>query len=440
MKWRNLLFAVGAGAGTPQLLLSLAAATNFADDLDFLKRHTDAIVLSDTAGQAQAVVVPAYQGRVMTSTARGPQGASFGWINRALIASGQKQLHINIYGGEDRFWLGPEGGQFSIFFAKDASFELDHWHTPAPLDTEPFTLVGSGTDWAVCERRFQVVNYSGTRFDVQVTREVRLVNVGEALARLGTALPPEVSAVGFESVNTVNNAGADPWRDETGLLSIWILGMLTASPNTTVVFPFKPGTVEAAGPMVNDAYFGPVPPDRLVVKNGVLFFRADANHRSKIGLSPRRAKPLLGSYDAAGRVLTLVQFTLPAGARGYVNSMWKLQDDPYRGDAVNSYNDGPAKPGEAAFGNFYELETSSPALALAPGEAAVHCHRTMHLQGPEKRLDPVARALLGVSVRQIKSAFDRATPATPSRTPAPSKAPQRPFTAIPTDDLCRLLG
>jgi hypothetical protein len=27
--------------------------------------------------------------------------------------------HINVFGGEDRFWLGPEGGQFSIFFAKD---------------------------------------------------------------------------------------------------------------------------------------------------------------------------------------------------------------------------------------------------------------------------------------------------------------------------------
>ena len=41
-----------------------------------------------------------------------------------IIASGKTQPHINVYGGEDRFWLGPEGGQFSIFFAKDAKFDL----------------------------------------------------------------------------------------------------------------------------------------------------------------------------------------------------------------------------------------------------------------------------------------------------------------------------
>ena len=26
--------------------------------------------------------------------------------------------HVNVFGGEDRFWLGPEGGQYSIFFVK----------------------------------------------------------------------------------------------------------------------------------------------------------------------------------------------------------------------------------------------------------------------------------------------------------------------------------
>ena len=40
--------------------------------------------------------------------------------------------------GEDRFWLGPEGGQFALFFKKGDPFDLDHWQTPAMMDTEPF--------------------------------------------------------------------------------------------------------------------------------------------------------------------------------------------------------------------------------------------------------------------------------------------------------------
>ena len=86
-------------------------AATFGQDLDFLRQHAEVVLLSDHTGQAQVAVVPKWQGRVMTSTAGGSGGASFGWVNRELIASGVTQPHINVYGGEDRFWLGPEGGQ-----------------------------------------------------------------------------------------------------------------------------------------------------------------------------------------------------------------------------------------------------------------------------------------------------------------------------------------
>ncbi|MGC8990401.1 MAG: DUF6786 family protein, partial [Verrucomicrobiia bacterium] len=112
-----------------------------------------------------------------------------------------------------------------------------------------------------------------------------------------------------------------------------------------------------------------------------------------------------GSYDADGNVLTLVRFTLPPNADKYVNSMWELQKNPYSGDVVNSYNDGPAKPGAPGFGNFYELETSSPALALAPRTQARHVHTTIHLHGSEKNLDRIARATLGVGLNETQTAF-----------------------------------
>jgi hypothetical protein len=123
--------------------------------------------------------------------------------------------------------------------------------------------------------------------------------------------------------------------------------------------------------------------------------------------SPKRSKAILGSYDASSNVLTLVKFTQPAGVTDYVNSLWKLQNDPFRGDTENSYNDGPATPGAKPMGPFYELESSSPAAPLAPGEGLSHSHSTFHLSGPKPALDGVARATLGVSLDEIKDAFGK---------------------------------
>ncbi|MEM6365487.1 MAG: DUF6786 family protein, partial [Planctomycetota bacterium] len=116
-----------------------AESPNFGDHVELLKKHTDAIVLKD--GDAAVVVVPQYQGRVMTATAKGDGGPSSGWINDALVkrgvvsdeqAKGSLDEHMYAFGGEERFWMGPEGGQYSIFFAPKTSFEFDDWYTPDP--------------------------------------------------------------------------------------------------------------------------------------------------------------------------------------------------------------------------------------------------------------------------------------------------------------------
>jgi hypothetical protein len=114
---------------------------------------------------------------------------------------------------------------------------------------------------------------------------------------------------------------------------------------------------------------------------------------------------VLGSWDAQNGVLTLVRFSFDRTAKGYVNSLWKLQDDPYGGDVVNSYNDGPPKPGEKQLGQFFELESSSPALALEPGHSWTHTHSTVHLVGERKSLDSVAKTVLGLSLEEIEKAF-----------------------------------
>lgn len=392
--------------GCEETPLEKTPQDSFGADLKFLKQHTDVLVLKDRTGQAQVAVAPCFQGRVMTSTAAGKDGLSFGWINRDVIAMGKQLPHITAAGGEERFWMGPEGGQFSIFFKKGDTFDLAHWQTPDVIDWGGWPIQSKSDTEVVFATSFELTNCSGTRLKVSVQRTVRLLDRQALAAHLGAPVPEEVACVGFETANRLTNAGEEAWTAKSGMLSVWILSMLRASPETTVVVPFRKGPVEQLGRIVNDEYFGKVPADRLVVseQDGVLFFKADAKCRSKIGLGPRRATPVLGSYDAAHRVLTIAQYNKPDGVMDYVNSMWEMQEHPFAGDVANSYNDGPQADGKQ-MGQFYEIESSSPAAALAPQASLEHIHRTIHLLGDEAALDPIARRLLGASLSQIKAAL-----------------------------------
>jgi len=382
-----------------------ARTAGFDADIAFLRQHTRVVVLADPSGSAQVAVAPAYQGRVMTSTTGGSDAPSFGWIGRAAIASGQRQPHMNVFGGEDRFWLGPEGGQFALYFKPGDPFDLDHWQVPAPIDWDAWDIVGQSATEVRFRKPMTLVNYSTTQMTVDVDRTVRLLSNDDVARLLGVSPGSAVRTVAFESSNMVTNAGNTEWKPETGVVSVWILGMFNPSAETTIALPFTPGPESTLGPIVNDAYFGKVPADRLVITPSAVFFRGDGQYRSKIGLSPSRASEIAGSYDAAGHVLTLVQYSRPAGATRYVNSMWEIQREPYKGDVINSYNDGPPAPGKAPLGPFFELETSSPALGLAPAQQYTHVHRTFHFVGAEADLDRLARATIKVGLDAIVNVF-----------------------------------
>jgi hypothetical protein len=382
-----------------------AQASRFESDLAFLRQHTRVVLLTDGAGAAQVVVAPGYQGRVMTSTTGGGDAPSFGWIGRAAIESGTRQPHMNVFGGEDRFWLGPEGGQYALYFKPGDPFDLDHWQVPEPIDWGGWDIASQSTTEVRFQKRMTLVNHSTTPFTIDVDRTVRLLSRDHFVTFFGEAPGDGVRAVAFESSNTITNSGTRPWRPESGLVSVWILGMFNPSADTTIALPYAPGSESTAGRIVNDAYFGKVPADRLVIAPSAVLFRGDGRYRSKIGLPPARALAVAGSYDASGHVLTLVQYTRPPDAQEYVNSMWEIQREPYKGDVLNSYNDGPPAPDKPPLGPFFELETSSPALRLGPAEHYTHVHRTFHLVGPEAELDRIARATLKVSLDGMKNAF-----------------------------------
>jgi hypothetical protein len=373
----------------------------FGYDLQFLKKyHKDLILLGDESDAgAQIIILPAYQGRVMTSTAEGDGGMSFGWINYELIDSNREEEHFHAFGGEERFWLGPEGGQFSIYFKKGDPFDFDHWYVPKAIDTEPFILVSASKTEANFQREISLKNYTGFEFNLRVTRNIRLLSKTEIPLLLGVSIPENLQIVGFESNNSITNTGNTPWTKETGLLSIWILSMFNAGDKTTIAVPYKQGNEADLGKIVTDDYFGKVPVDRLKIKNGFIFLNADANYRSKIGVSPNRALPILASFDGVNEVLTIAQFSLPEYPADYVNSLWEMQENPFDGDVVNAYNDGLIDGKQ--MGKFYELESSSPAATLNVGESVLHLHRTIHLRGNIKELDEITQTLLGIHLSEF---------------------------------------
>lgn len=385
-------------------------SSNFGSDVTFLKKHTDVIVLEAPGSEGKVAFIPSLQARVMTSSAKGDSGTSFGWINYDLTKNQERQTHINVFGGEDRFWIGPEGGKYSIFFKKGESQTFANWETPAPIDWGAWDLVEKNKCSAWCKKDFNLVNHEGTKFDLSVKRGVRIYGKKDIEKQLKVKIAKDVSFVGYETENYITNKGKQKWTKKKGLLSIWILGMFNHSEKTVIVLPFKKGPKSKLGRIVKDDYFGKVPGDRLKVdkKKGVIYFKGDGKMRTKIGVALKRAADICGSYSPETRTLTIVQYTIP-GDKDYVNSMWTDDDDsvdPYGGDVVNSYNDGPNDAGEI-FGPYYELESSSPALELAKGEHVKHVHRTFHFQGDEAKLNSLSEKLLGVKLNEIKTAFEK---------------------------------
>lgn len=397
---KNLVFLGGWIVSAYQ---AAADERNFGADAKFLAAHQQTIILGEREGGPRVAIVPAYQGRVMTSSAKGDAGTSYGWINYGLIESGEKQSQIHVFGGEERFWLGPEGGQFSIFFDRGSTFDFSEWRTPPVIDTVPFAVVQKNSERASFRHEAQLENYSGTHFEFRIEREVELLSEDAIRKALKLGNVP-LTAVAYRTTNRLTNIGEEDWSKSSGLLSIWMLGMYKHGPKTTVVIPFKKGGESELGKIVNDDYFGKVPAERLKIGEGVLFFAADGQFRSKIGLNPQRSTPLCGSYDAAREVLTLVQYNQPAAeVTDYVNSKWELQKQPYAGDVINAYNDGPAEAGAEPLGPFYELETSSPALPLASGASGTHIQTTFHFEGDPEGLNLIAQQTLGVSLAEIEA-------------------------------------
>ncbi len=367
---------------------------SFGYDLIFLQKHDSLIVLK--SGEAQIIISPKYQAKVFTSTADGEEGMSFGWINyKAFDAT--TDPHMNAYGGENRLWLGPEGGKFSLFFPKDSKMEFANWKTPAAFDTGPWQLLTHDDVSVSLIKNMQLVNYAGTQLNISVKRNISIIDRQLINSLLNIASNTDVKAVGYKTENILTNSGNEAWTDSTGMPCLWNLDMFNPSDSTIIVIPYS--STDTAKPATTD-YFGEIPAERIKFQNSTLFFKADGKMRGKLGIHPVCARNIAGSYDAAHKVLTIALFDIDNNAK-YLNQEWNTTKLPFSGDAVNAYNDGPLSTG-GQLGPFYELESVSPAAFLQPGKSITHHHSVFHFIGDEKGLDAIARKLLGVSLKEIE--------------------------------------
>ncbi len=283
---------------------------SFGYDLDFLKKKDSIVLLKSSDGLSEVIISPKYQGKIFTSTADGDEGKSFGWVNYKAF-NGTIDLHMNAYGGEDRLWVGPEGGKFALFFKQGAKMEFANWFTPAPIDHESWTVIGKDDKQVSLNKNMSLTNYLGTRLDIEVNRQIGIMSQMEIEKALGIQLDTTVKTVGIKTNNTLTNASSKAWTKLTGAPCLWDLDMFTPSPQVTIVIPYK---ADAKGKVATTDYFGQIPANRVNYKNGHLFFKADGKSRGKLGMPAGRSTAIAGSYDATNNVLTITQFDVDSRA------------------------------------------------------------------------------------------------------------------------------
>ena len=376
----------------------------FGYDLNYLSEKDSLIVLKDNGAEdAQVIVSPKYQAKVFTSTVEGLAGKSLGYVNYKAIEATVPDEHMNGYGGENRFWLGPEGGQYSVYFEPGKEQVYDNWHTPKPIDTEAWDLVSADNKKVAMKKEMQVKNYVGKELKLNVDRTVELIPVADIQKTLGLALDPNVKSVAYTTLNTITNKNDFEWTKETGTICIWILDMFNPAPKAVTIIPFNEGDEKELGKIATTDYFGEIPADRLAVKDNVMYLKTDGKFRSKLGMNALRTKSIAGNYDPESNRLTITIYNTNKEAI-YLNQEWNPKKDPLKGDAMNAYNDGPLEDG-SIMGPFFEIESTSEAAFLKPEESLSHTHNVYHFVGDIDKLNTISEKLLGVSLNDLYKVF-----------------------------------
>lgn len=378
---------------------------SFGKDLSFFSQYgVETMILSQ--GESVVAVSPTLQARVLTSSYDGSKGPSLGWINRVQLAFKKTEPQKAQIGGEDRFWVGPQGGEGSIFFTGGASFMGENWKIPEFMSSEPWTLVGRNSYRAKFEKTAEFENNKGSKFKIKAEREISVLNRKHVTDILGIEIPESVDIVAFQSFNKLTNAGDKKWTPDSGMLNISVQSCFNASRKTYAFIPYRPGDAAKLGDIVRDNFFetssAGSSDGRLVVDPSFIKYKTDGKAMGSIGVSALRSEGIALSFDEANSILTVILYIKPSDARAYLPSSWRRVSEKMDGDAISVFNNGPLPGSNAPADAYYEISTYSPALSLDPGKSQFHLQRTFHFHGSEYDLGLISYKLAGISIGQLR--------------------------------------
>ncbi len=370
--------------------IALQAQTKFETVVSHLDKYIDDVVVL-SSGASKIAVSPSYQARVFTSSLNGDEGNSLGWINWESIDAGNSHQKMAYLGGESRLWFAPEFGPYSLFHEPKDTLSIATMRAPKDLDTKKFDLVKLDSVSVLAKGTMSLQNHTGTSFDISIRRKIRLLNKRQVENSLNTKLPSNVQFVGFKVATLVKNRGT-AWQKKTGLLGIWELGCNLTSPDTKVIIPLEKPLETVT------EYFGDLTSDRLKLQKKAVFFKTDAAHVSKIGILPKHAKNMMGSYSKSKGLLSIVRFNLEKG-NSYMSSVPGAKK-PYKGDVINIFN-GEVDSATNKNWPFYEFESSSLAKTLKTNDKIAHSQTTYHFKGNFISLNAIAKRVLGVGLSEV---------------------------------------
>jgi uncharacterized protein DUF6786 len=374
----------------------------FAEVKDVVRQSgNDAYELRGRHAQPLALVAPSLSARVMATTFDGENGSVNGFVDAQAFREGMRDIWDN-WGGEERYWLAPEGGQFGLMFqGKENCFA--NYHVQAGFNNQSYTVTSfdEGSNSLTMEASFELQNAAGTRFNIHSTRRITALDDCPYAVGGGS----DVKSVGFESTSKVVNAGYNAWTRETGCLAHWHLGQFLLGPRVVAIIPFR--QCATSDPPVREDYFrefcidGKMPPERYCVRDGFVLLKADGKYRTKIGQNRTRATGLIASYNLDNDMMTFLDYDFYPRLE-YAASYWYEQADPFHGDCISVSAEGPEVTG-GPDGRCYELEALSPAMFLAPDQSFTFRTRTMHVRGPRREMATICRRQLGVEVSTLEA-------------------------------------
>lgn len=376
----------------------------FGRDLDmFAKCDVKILLLRD--GNAAVAVSPENQGTVLTATLSGENGPSLGWFDRELVAMRQKQASKSPLGGLDRLFVGPEGGEFSIYFPDGASFSESSYVVPAELCSEKWETVSASKTRARFARDAEFVNALGTRMKARLDREVTLLTRANVAEILGVEIPDALEVVAYQSLNRITNFGKTDWSEKSGLLNLDVATSMPANRKVNVFVPYRQGSAAEFGDIFRDncqQASGIIDSGRLLVTKDFIRMKADGRSIAGVGVSPKRSEGIALSYDAANNILTVITYIRPATQRAYLQNSWRTAGGQFEGDALSVYSNGPIARTSLAAPAYYKIATFSPALNLKSGQSQIHVRRTFHFRGSEFDLGLLAYKLASISIEQLR--------------------------------------